>query len=61
MKLPELKIGELTAKIPVIQGGMGIGISLNRLAGTVAAEGGIGDLIHCPNWFPRRQISARFC
>lgn len=44
MKLPELKIGDLTAKIPVIQGGMGIGISLNRLAGTVAAEGGIGIL-----------------
>lgn len=37
-----LKIGELTARIPVIQGGMGVGISLDRLAGAVAAEGGIG-------------------
>lgn len=27
MKLPELKIGEKTAKYPIIQGGMGIGIS----------------------------------
>ncbi|WEV60153.1 nitronate monooxygenase [Streptococcaceae bacterium ESL0729] len=44
MKLPELKIGDLTAKIPIIQGGMGIGISLNRLAGSVAAQGGIGIL-----------------
>lgn len=37
-----LKIGELTARIPVIQGGMGVGISLSRLAGSVAACGGVG-------------------
>ena len=37
-----LVIGELTAKIPVIQGGMGVGISLSRLAGNVAACGGVG-------------------
>ncbi|HIX28375.1 MAG TPA: nitronate monooxygenase family protein [Candidatus Blautia stercoravium] len=37
-----LKIGLLEAKIPVIQGGMGVGISLSSLAGTVAKEGGIG-------------------
>ena len=30
-----LKIGELTARIPVIQGGMGVGISLSGLAGFV--------------------------
>lgn len=42
MGLKELKIGELVASIPVIQGGMGVGISLHRLAGAVAAEGGIG-------------------
>lgn len=35
-------IGDLTAKVPVIQGGMGVGISLSSLAGAVAAEGGIG-------------------
>ena len=35
-------IGDLTAKIPVIQGGMGVGISLSRLAGSVAACGGVG-------------------
>lgn len=39
-----LKIGNFTAKIPVIQGGMGVGISLSSLAGAVAAEGGIGIL-----------------
>ena len=41
-QLQPLKIGELTARIPVIQGGMGVGISLSGLAGAVAAEGGIG-------------------
>jgi len=37
-----LVIGNLVAKIPIIQGGMGVGISLSSLAGTVAAEGGVG-------------------
>lgn len=37
-----LKIGDLTARVPVIQGGMGVGVSLSSLAGAVAAEGGIG-------------------
>lgn len=37
-----LKMGNIEAKIPVIQGGMGIGISLGGLAGAVALEGGIG-------------------
>ena len=37
-----LKIGNLIAKIPVIQGGMGVGVSLSRLAGNVAACGGVG-------------------
>lgn len=35
-------IGEKQVKIPLIQGGMGVGISLHRLAGTVAAQGGVG-------------------
>ncbi len=42
MKDYALKIGDLTAKIPVIQGGMGVGVSLSSLAGTVAANGGVG-------------------
>lgn len=42
MNLPELKIGNLIAKIPIVQGGMGVGISLSSLAGAVAAQGGIG-------------------
>jgi len=38
----ELKIGNLIAKVPIIQGGMGIGVSLSGLAAAVANEGGIG-------------------
>ncbi|MDR2162228.1 MAG: nitronate monooxygenase family protein [Desulfovibrio sp.] len=42
MPFPSLTIGDLVAKIPIIQGGMGVGISLHRLAAAVAAESGIG-------------------
>lgn len=31
-----------SAKLPIIQGGMGVGVSLSKLAGAVAAEGGVG-------------------
>ena len=40
--LKPLKIGELTVEKPIIQGGMGVGVSRSNLAGAVAAEGGIG-------------------
>ena len=42
MKIEPLVIGDLTARVPVMQGGMGVGVSLSGLAGAVAAEGGIG-------------------
>ncbi|MEG6584082.1 NAD(P)H-dependent flavin oxidoreductase [Dendrosporobacter sp. 1207_IL3150] len=42
MKLPELKIGQHVAKVPIIQGGMAIRISTARLAAAVAEAGGIG-------------------
>ena len=41
-KMPKLRIGELEAKIPIVQGGMSVGISLSGLASAVANEGGIG-------------------
>ena len=37
-----IKVGEKISKYPIIQGGMGVGVSMHRLAGTVAKEGGIG-------------------
>ena len=42
----KLKIGNLTARLPIIQGGMGVGISLSGLASAVANEGGVG-VISC--------------
>ena len=42
IKMPHLRIGDLIAKLPIIQGGMGVGISLSKLAAAVANEGGIG-------------------
>ncbi|MFO7611916.1 MAG: nitronate monooxygenase family protein [Clostridia bacterium] len=42
MNIKKLRIGNLTAEIPIIQGGMGVGISLSSLASSVANEGGIG-------------------
>lgn len=40
--MPPLTIGSLVAPLPIIQGGMGIGISLSGLAVAVANAGGIG-------------------
>ncbi len=42
MKLPELHFGDRVASLPIIQGGMGVGISLSGLASAVANEGGVG-------------------
>ena len=42
MNIHPLKIGNTEARVPVIQGGMGVGVSLGSLAGAVAKEGGIG-------------------
>ncbi|MDD4801736.1 MAG: nitronate monooxygenase [Syntrophomonas sp.] len=40
--LKQLQIGDLVAKIPIVQGGMGVGVSMSGLASAVANEGGIG-------------------
>lgn len=40
--LKKLRIGDMVADLPVIQGGMGVGVSRSSLAGAVAAEGGVG-------------------
>ena len=42
MLLKTLKIGNLSIQVPIIQGGMGVGISLSGLASAVANEGGVG-------------------
>ncbi len=40
--MQSLKIGQWEVPVPIIQGGMGVGVSLSGLAGAVAREGGIG-------------------
>ena len=40
--MKQFKIGDLTVKLPIIQGGMGVAISLSGLASAVANQGGIG-------------------
>ncbi|PFO04771.1 2-nitropropane dioxygenase [Bacillus sp. AFS076308] len=42
MNFPQLKIGHMMPKVPILQGGMGVGISLSKLASAVANAGGIG-------------------
>lgn len=42
----ELRIGGILIPIPIVQGGMGVGVSLSGLAAAVANEGGIG-VISC--------------
>jgi nitronate monooxygenase len=44
MEIPKLRIGQLTAELPIVQGGMGVRISLASLAAAVAEAGGIGTI-----------------
>jgi nitronate monooxygenase len=44
MKIPSLDIGDIHVPFPLIQGGMGVRVSLARLAAAVANEGGIGTI-----------------
>jgi len=41
-QLPPLKVGGFVARLPIIQGGMAVRVSLHNLAGNVAKEGGVG-------------------
>lgn len=40
--LPSIRIGDKEASVAIVQGGMGVGISLSSLAAAVAREGGVG-------------------
>ena len=54
MKLPELKIGRFTARIPLVQGGMSVRVSTSSLASAVAECGGIGTI--GGSGFPIREL-----
>jgi nitronate monooxygenase len=55
-----LKIGNLAVAVPVIQGGMGVGISLSGLAAAVANEGGIGVISSAGLGLLYKNLSADF-
>lgn len=42
MNFPQLKIDHMMPRVPIFQGGMGVGISLSNLASAVANSGGVG-------------------
>jgi len=42
MAFPRLTLGDITLPVPIFQGGMGIGVSLSKLAAAVANAGGLG-------------------
>ncbi len=58
--LPTLKIGDLIARIPFVQGGMGVGISMSRLASAVANEGGIGVISAAIIGFTERDLFSNY-
>lgn len=57
--LRELRIGDMVAKLPIIQGGMGVGVSLSRLAGAVAKEGGVGVISTAQIGFEEPEFEKR--
>ena len=59
MKLKPISIGNLELKVPIIQGGMGIGVSLSSLAGAVAKEGGMGVISAAQPGFGKHTLLKR--
>lgn len=59
-KSQELRIGGLAARVPVIQGGMGVGISLAGLASAVANEGGIGVIAAAGIGMPEKDFFSNY-
>ncbi|MGN0373389.1 MAG: NAD(P)H-dependent flavin oxidoreductase [Enterocloster sp.] len=59
-ELKPLVIGDLVIKKPVIQGGMGVGISLHKLAGAVAKAGGLGIISAAQIGFQEADFTTNF-
>jgi len=58
--IKSLKIGNLEIKVPIIQGGMGVGISLSGMAAAVANQGGVGVIASAGLGMLYRQAGADF-
>ncbi|NPA61343.1 MAG: nitronate monooxygenase [Epsilonproteobacteria bacterium] len=59
MSFKSLKIGKYTIEKPIIQGGMGVGISWDRLAGAVSLEGGLGVISSVGTGIYRDRVYAK--
>jgi nitronate monooxygenase len=55
-----INIGKLAIAVPIIQGGMGVGISLSGLASAVANEGGVGVISSAGLGLLYRELSENF-
>ena len=58
MKLSPFKIGKHLIKKPIIQGGMGLGISWDKLAGAVSKEGGLGVISSVGTGYYNNKVHA---
>jgi len=65
VELKSFKIGKYTIEKPIIQGGMGVGISWDKLAGNVSLEGGLGVIsavgtgIYNNREFSKKTVNSR--
>ena len=50
-----LTLGKKTLSVPILQGGMGVGVSLGGLAGAVAACGGMGCISTADAGYPSKS------
>ncbi len=55
-----LKIGDLNIPMPVVQGGMGVGVSLSGLASAVANQGGVGVISAAGLGVIYKNLSAKY-
>jgi len=60
IEMKGLQIGNLTIAVPIIQGGMGVGISLSGLASAVANEGGVGVISSAGLGLLYKELSANY-
>ncbi len=60
MSIPKLDVGGLIADVPIIQGGMGVGISGKELAAAVANQGGIGVIAGVDIGFDEPDFNSNF-
>ena len=62
MSFESLKIGKYVIEKPIVQGGMGVGISWDQLAGNVSKEGGLGVISAVgTGYYNNKEYSKKTC